>query len=390
MSFDAIVVGGSIAGCATTTALAQKNLRVLLLEKASLGRDKACGEGLLPAGVASLTRLGALHLATQINAQPFYGAGFELEGQIARADFPEGHALGVRRQKLDEAFFRYAATLPGVTARERCTVQGLLFAPNGYIAGVALPNGERVYADIVIGADGLASPLRTAVGFDGGLPKHRRYGMRVHLGLPNAKPFGDYVHVLLDHPGEFYFTPVGPNELQVAYLGEPSVRGLSKKNYVQTVLTHPRLRDLFEGAEVTSEVMGAGPFGRKARAIVTDGFALVGDAAGYVDAVTGEGMELALRSSEALAATVFSALQGDGPSKKNLLPYALARHQIVQDPDRLTRLVLLLERFPALARRGIRALKGKPQLFQKLLAVQGGEAKLSSLSLRDWLGLLGL
>jgi menaquinone-9 beta-reductase len=390
MRFDAIVVGGSMAGCSTTTALAQKNLRVLLLEKASLGRDKACGEGLLPAGVASLTRLGALHLTTQIQAQPFYGAGFELEGQVARADFPEGHALGVRRQKLDQAFFHYASSLPGVTARERCTVQGLLFAPKGHISGVALPNGERVYADIVIGADGLASPLRTAVGFDGGLPRQRRYGMRVHLGLPNAKPFGNYVHVLLDPPGEFYFTPVGPHELQVAYLGQPSVRGLSKKNYVQTVLTHPRLRELLAGAEATSEVMGAGPFGRKARAIVTDGFALVGDAAGYVDAVTGEGMELALRSAEALAETVYAALQGGGPSQKNLQPYVLARHQIVQDPDRLTRLVLLLERFPTLARRGIRALKSKPQLFQKLLAVQGGEAKLSSLSLGDWLGLLGL
>lgn len=390
MKFDAIVVGGSIAGCATTSALAQKNLRVLLLERAAIGRDKACGEGLLPAGVASLTRLGALHLTTKINAQPFYGAGFEHEGQIARADFPEGHALGVRRQKLDGAFFEHAASLAGVTARERCAVQGLLFAPNGHIAGVALPGGERVYADIVIGADGLGSPLRAAMGFDGGLPRRRRYGMRVHLGLPNAKPFGSYVHVLLDHPGEFYFTPVGPNELQVAYLGEPSVRGLSKKNYVETLLTHPRLRDLFEGAEVTSEVMGAGPFGRKARAIVSDGFALVGDAAGYVDAVTGEGMELALRSAEALAATVYSALQGDGPHKKNLLSYVVARQQIVQDPDRLTRLVLLLERFPTLARRGIRALKDKPQLFQKLLAVQGGEARLSSLSLRDWLGLLGL
>jgi flavin-dependent dehydrogenase len=387
MTYDAVIVGASIAGCATALSLAQKQLKVLLLERSTIGRDKACGEGLLPVGVDALSRLGAAHLLSHIDAQPFYGVGFSFEDKLAQANFPNGHAFGVRRKKFDAALFQYAASLPGVTARDNCRVEGLLFG-GGCIRGVALPRQEKIYAEVVIGADGLASTMRAATGLDGGVSTSRRYGMRVHFTMQNAKPFGDYVRVLLDHPGEFYFTPVGANELQVAYLGDPAKRGISKKNYVSHIKSHPRLREIFADAEASSEVMGAGPFRRKARGVVLDGFALVGDAAGYVDAVTGEGMELALRSAEALGECVSRALQSGGPTQKNLMPYAKARQEIVQDPDRLTQLVLLLEGYPWLARRAIDALNQRPHILQKLLSVQGGEAKLSSLSLSDWVGLI--
>lgn len=388
MKFDIIIVGASVAGCSAAIALSKHNLKILLLEKSPIGRDKPCGEGLLPAGVSVLKRLGALHLTEKIEAQPFYGVGFEFEGNVAQSDFPSGNAFGVRRKKLDQELFLYASSLPNVVTRERCKVEGLLFSNNGFISGVALPNGERAFADVVVAADGLASTLRHATGLDGSFPTRRRYGMRVHFALPNAKPFGNYVRVLLAPPCEYYFTPVGPNEMQVAFLGDPAKQHLSKQNFVQHLVTHPRLKEALSGAEQTSEVMGAGPFGRKSRGVVLDGFALLGDAAGYVDAVTGEGMELALRSTEALTETIVSALQSGGPSKENLLPYAKARLQIVQDPDRLTKIVLLLAGFPFLIRRAIRSLNQKPELFQKLLSIQGGEAKLSSLSLRDWLSLL--
>jgi flavin-dependent dehydrogenase len=196
---------------------------------------------------------------------------------------------------------------------------------------------------------------------------------------------------LLDPPGEFYFTPVADGQLQVAFLGEDlATRGFHKQSFAKKVMEHAALREIFVGAKVTSEVMGAGPFFRRAKSVVSDGLMLVGDAAGYVDAVTGEGMELALRSAETLGEVAAATLTRGGPTTQNLSLYAKKREAIVKDPERLTRLVLLLERFPTLARRAIPALKARPALFQKLLAVQGGEAPLSSLSVRDWLGLVGV
>lgn len=386
--WDVIIAGGSIAGAASAYALGARGLRVLLCERAAPGRDKACGEGLLPAGVEALSRLGLGGAVAEIRGQPFSGVGFELFGQLARADFAHGTAFGVRRARFDAALWARAASHPNVTARERCGVDDLWRDVFGRVGGVRLASGEVARAPLVIAADGLGSRLRTAAGLDRGLPRRKRYGIRVHFGVPGPLPFGDAVRVLVDPPGEFYVTPVAPDQVQVAFLGDDlAARGFSKKTFTAAVLAHPILGPRLAGATPLGEPMGAGPFGRRARAVVLDGFALVGDAAGYVDAVTGEGMELALRSVEALAAVVPGALQV-GARAASLRPYAEARAKIVRDPDRLTKLVLLLERYPTLGTRGVRALQRHPALYQKLLSVQGGEAPLSSLGLRDWARLL--
>jgi flavin-dependent dehydrogenase len=386
-AWDAIVVGGSVAGSASAAALAAQGLRVLLCEKAP-GRDKACGEGLLPAGVSALERLGLSEALRRARGEPFSGVSFALEQQIAQAQFAHGTAFGVRRQRFDAALLELAAARPGVTLRERVIVDDLWRDEAGRVGGVVFSGGEIARSVLVVGADGLGSKIRARAGLDLGLPRRKRYGLRVHFGVRGGLPFGNQVRVLLDHPGEFYVTPVAPDQVQVAFLGEDlAARGFSRQSFAACVLKHPVLGPLLEGALALGPAMGAGPFGRRARAVVADGLALVGDAAGYVDAVTGEGMELALRSAEVLGLHAARAV-AEGARAGSLRSYAKARAAIVRDPDRLTRLVLWMQRYPFVARRGIRALQKSPDLYQKLLSVQGGEAPLSSLRLGDWLRLV--
>src|SRR5690606_10858755 len=133
-----------------------------------------CGEGLLPAGVEALRRLGAFSALEEARGFPFYGVGFSFEGESVQADFPNGNAFGVRRQRFDQALFSLAAREPLVEARERTKVEGLLRAPSGRIIGVRLAGGEVARASLVVGADGLASRLRAEAGLDLGRPRRAR------------------------------------------------------------------------------------------------------------------------------------------------------------------------------------------------------------------------
>jgi len=123
--------------------------------------------------------------------------------------------------------------------------------------------------------------------------------------------------------------------------------------------------------------------------VVVDGAVLVGDAAGYVDAITGEGVGLALQTGRAAGEALATSLSAGAAmvSARALHGYVRAHREIVRDADRLTQLVLLLARFPWLARRAIGALAGQPALFERLLRVQAG-ASFGSVGMSSWLKLV--
>ena len=105
---------------------------------------------------------------------------------------------------------------------------------------------------------------------------------------------------------------------------------------------------------------GTGPLRQRARAVRKGNVALVGDAAGYFDAITGEGLAVALHESAALVAAI---LAGD------LGRYAAAHRRINRLPNLMTGLVLAMERRPRLRARAIRALAAEPALFSRLLGI---------------------
>ncbi|MDB4964786.1 MAG: monooxygenase, FAD-binding protein [Myxococcales bacterium] len=396
---DVVVAGGGPAGCATALACARHGLEVLLVDRARFPRDKACGEGLLPSGVAALAQLGLL-AEVRRDAQRIEGLGFAIDadgGPAAFARFPDGgdepaYGLGVRRLRFDAQLVAAVRAQPTATVLEGVDATALLRDASGAVDGLVTDVGP-IRARAVVAADGLRSRLRELLGLQRPTARggHDRVGLRGHLRVA-ALPFGASVRVLVGRDLEYYLTPVATDEVQLAILGTRRAffrAALSAVSFAEHLREHPRLGPLLAGATAIDRPLGAGPFRQRVARVFTDGALLVGDAAGYVDAITGEGIGAALRQGLAAGEVLATAVATAGRSSRAplqaaaLAPYAQAHAAITRDGDRLTELVLWLARHPRLARRAIASLSHRPQVMQRLLRVQAG-APLSSVPLLDW------
>ena len=340
---DLVVVGGGPAGLAAAIAACRKGLRCVVLEQGESGRDKACGEGLLPDGAAALRELG---VPLEGLGRPFRGIRFHDPWHGVEADFPGERGLAVRRTALHAALAE-AARRAGVEVRWRSRVDGL--EPGGVRTA-----GGTVAGGVVVGADGLHSRVRRWAGLDAAPGRHRRFGLRRHY---EVAPWSERVEVGWVAGCEAYVTPVAERLVGVAMLWSKAPRGHA---FEALLARFPDLAARLAGAPVASSDRGSGPFDQRSRAVARGRVALIGDAAGYVDPITGEGLGIALREALALA----ESLAGGG-----LDAYARASRQLRRLPEALTRLLLIAERRPAWRRRFFAALEREPRLFARLLAV---------------------
>ena len=278
---DLAVVGGGPVGLATAVAAASAGLSVTVLEARAGDGDKACGEGLMPSPLAALQGWGV-----DPEGHDFTGITYRRGHRSASARFRGAPGRGVRRTTLVAALRERADALGVQTRRER--VGSLEQSSQTVRAG-------GVTARYVAVADGLHSPLRRALGLDQQrAPRRRsgaRYGQRRHFAV---RPWSPMVEVTWADDAEAYVTPVGANEVGVAVLGR---RG---ESYDDWLTRFPELRARLDGAPVTSRVRGAGPLRQTSTSRVAGRALLVGDAAGYVDALTGEGMAVGFASAQAL------------------------------------------------------------------------------------------
>ncbi len=341
-ALDLVVVGGGPAGLATAIEARRAGLSVRVLDRARPPIDKACGEGLMPDAAARLAELGVA-LAPDESFR-FRGIRY-VEGDLtATGDFPAGAGLGVRRLTLHAALARRAEEA-GADLSWGTAVTGL--TPGGVATGAG-----PVAARFVAGADGLHSKVRRWAGLEAPHAPRRRFGVRRHFAVA---PWSDYVEVHWGPRCEAYVTPAGPELLGVAVLWSGDAGGFDE------LLAHfPALAAHLAGAPVASRDRGAGPFEQRVRGVVRGPVALVGDAAGYLDAITGEGIAVALHQARALVEAVAA---GD------LAPYAAAHRRLARLPNAVTALVLALEGRPRLRRRALRALAAEPALFGRLLGI---------------------
>lgn len=350
-SVGVVVVGGGPAGLATAIATQQAGLETLVVDRQVPRIDKACGEGLMPDGLACLDALGVrLPPATGV---PFRGIRYIDAASQAEGRFPGAPGLGLRRTDLHAALVARAKAV-GVTLRWQCRVQGLLGEPGRY-QGIETHDGP-VRARWIVAADGLRSPLRHQAGLAGrAQPRTRqRFGVRRHLALA---PWSDCVEVYWADDVEAYVTPVGPNEVGVACLWR-GIRG--RQGGFDGLLTlFPTLQERLQGAEPRSRDRGWGPLRQRVRSVTRGNLALVGDAAGYLDAITGEGLSLAFHQSRALAEALAAG---------SMRHYRREHRALGAFANTMTRAVLWLEGRPALRRRALRALADDPALFSRLLA----------------------
>jgi len=324
--------------------------------------DKACGEGLMPDGLARLEALGVeLPPAEQM---PFRGIRY-LDGDlVAQGDFPELAGCGIRRLVLHRSMVERAREV-GVDLRWGTSARGL------EAGGVRTDRG-LCRARWIVGADGLNSRVRQWAGLQRAPVRRRRFGVRRHYV---AEPWTGRVEVYWGRGAEAYVTPVGPRCVGIAMLcgGRPA-------RFDALLEQFPALAGRITGAEVVSEDRGAGPLEQHARGVVRGQVALVGDAAGYLDAITGEGLSVAFHQAFALA---------DAIRSNDLASYAAEHRRICRFPNVMTRSLLVLERHPALRRPVFRALARDPGLFSRLLAIHVRAPRPADSGLSGMLGLAG-
>jgi flavin-dependent dehydrogenase len=335
-----------------------------VLERGHYPLDKACGEGLLPAGRRALEALGIS--LDPADASPLEGIRYlQEDGTQAEAQFSGGAGIGVRRTALVEAL-RTGALRAGAQIHEGAAVRRVERRADGvrvWTDALELP------ASLLVAADGLHSPLRRAEGLNRPVrSRTRRYGLRQHFAM---RPWTGFVEVYFAPGVEAYVTPVGRLRVGVAILfDEQSVPAA----FEDLLKRFPLLVKRLGGGAADSEVRGAGPLWQRARTPVLDRFALLGDAAGYVDALTGEGLSLGLRAAEFLGALLPEAL-AQGASRTVLLPYARAWRREFNAYARLARALLWVARRPALRQTVVRLMSKRPALFEWILGQVAGETR---------------
>ncbi len=357
---DIIVVGGGPAGLAAAIVAAERGLDVIVLERGTFPVDKACGEGLLPAGVRALEALGARDLLDPDDVAPLRAIRWIDGGLSAEARLPGGGGLGVRRTALSAALLQRARAV-GVEVRERAPVRHHRRGPTEVLVETA---GGSERGKLLVAADGLASAIRRREGLE--LPRagSARFGLRRHF---ERLPWGDAVEVHFGEGSEAYVTPVGRRRVGIAFLCEDVARA----GYSAMLARFPALRMRVEGVPFDSQVAGAGPFARAARSRVLDRLVLVGDAAGYVDPISGEGVSLALEAALALGPALGEALLR-GATREAFGAWERGEASRFARYAAAARTVLGFARRPA-ARRAALALLGQhPRLFSRLVAAALG------------------
>jgi flavin-dependent dehydrogenase len=354
---DLIIVGGGPAGLAVGVVAAGRGLDVLLLERGALPADKACGEGLLPSGVRALEELGARALLDRSASSPVRAIRW-VDGSIsAEARLPAPGGLGVRRTALSAALLARARAV-GVEVRENATVRGHRRRSDEVEVEVHADGGaER--ARLLVAADGLASSIRRREGLEVPSAGAPRFGLRRHFA---RAPWTDAVEVHFGDQVEAYVTPVGPGRVGIAFLCEGSARA----SYRALLARFPELLRRVAGSGYDSELAGAGPLARAVRARTADRLVLVGDASGYLDAITGEGLSLAFQGALALGRVLPEALAA-GATREVFAGWERGEARRFALYATTTRFVLGLARRPAARRRSLGFLARHPRLFAAMV-----------------------
>lgn len=345
-STDVFVIGGGPAGLAIAIAARQRGLRVAVADGMQPPIDKACGEALMPEGLAALERLG-LQLPLE-QAYRFRGIRFLSRRLAADALFPfGGNGLAASRTVLHRVMVERAEQV-GADLFWRQTVSGIT------------PDGVRIGKDFfrarwMVGADGANSRVRRWARLQASSQPRLRYAFRRHYRIA---PWTGHMEVHWGERCQGYATPIGTEHVCVVMASnDPKLRmddGLRDL---------PWLSDRLRNAESVTAERGAVTGNLRLKRVWRGNVALIGDAAGTVDAITGEGLRLAFSQAVALAECI---------EEDDLAAYQKVHDRLTLRPRLMARLLLALDGRPRLQHRTLRVFQQHPEVFRRLLALHTG------------------
>jgi flavin-dependent dehydrogenase len=353
---DVLVIGAGPAGIAAAIAASQRGLRTTVLDARFPPIDKPCGEGLLPHGVAALRALG-IHLNSDV-AIPFTGIRFADEESSVCSEFAGAIGFALRRVKLHDILV------------ERAIREGVDFRWGVRVAevhpGFVAVEGSHIPYTWLVGADGQNSIVRKWAGLRSRAVIGKRFGFRKHFQI---RPWTNVVEVYWANGCQMIVTPTGAQEVGVAVISsDPRLR------VEQAMPRFPALAERLEGATTTTKESGDVTSLTRLPLVTRDRVALVGDASGTVDAVTGHGLSLSFQQALHLA---------EAFEHQDLRPYEIAHRNIRAIPAMMTRLMLSMGGSDWIRRRTLRLFQSKPILFSKLLSIHTGARAVSSIGVSE-------
>jgi flavin-dependent dehydrogenase len=379
------VVGAGPAGSVTALLLARSGFKVALLDSQTFPRVKPCGDCLSPQANVLLEQLGLW--PDLLAAQPARlrgwrivapsGASFSARFADTSTDRRVHTALALSRERFD-AILLAAAESAGVRVYQRYRVEQVLRSQDTVIGVQArAPTGEQMQlrAALTVGADGLRSTVRQRLGLTRRRPRVRKAALTAYAsGVADLHELGEL------HVGNGLCVGLAPVaadrdccNLTVVVDARRFGRALAGKpmHHVRGLLDSlPQLRGRLAHFQWRSTLNASGPFDRPVRAVTVPGAALVGDAAGYFDPFTGQGIYQALQGAQYLARSVAAALH----ARQTDLPlgeYAVLHHQLVTGARHVQRAIDYVCARPWSANRCIGALSHAPLAATRLIGVTG-------------------
>jgi 2-polyprenyl-6-methoxyphenol hydroxylase-like FAD-dependent oxidoreductase len=389
---EVFIAGGGPAGLAAAIAARQAGFSVTLADCAQPPIDKACGEGIMPQGVAALTQLGVsigpgpagspasgVFALAGAEAYPLRGVRFFDSADGVEAHFPRAESgpsanaavafdgvmvgYGIRRTLLHELLVRRAGEA-GVTMRWgtraiAITAEGMSIdgeAVRGRWLVCAAGQNSRLGEQAGL-APGTPATARSAIAFArrtaGGT--FRRFGFCHHYGVA---PWSEFVEVYWSDCGQLYATPVAADQVCIALLTHhPRLR------LKEALPQFPAVAGRLQGLQPISRALGAVTANRRLQAVQRVNLALVGDASGSVDAITGVGLTMAFQQALALAEAMRA---GD------LALYQRTHRCLFRTPYAMAKLMLAMDRHASLRQRAFRAFHAEPGLFTRLVDIYIG------------------
>jgi geranylgeranyl reductase family protein len=375
-SREVVVVGGGPAGCATAIFLKERGHDVLLVDSARFPRDKICGEGVSPEAWRLLRAMGAADRVRAHGPKPLRGMrltspdGTSFVGEYGGAREP-GFAL--RRFDLDLALLE-TVRARGIDVAEDTRATDVR-VEGGVVTGLSLSRGSGpgtvCGARLVVAADGRGSLVARRLGLLREHPRLRKFAVRGHF--EDVLGLGDYGEMHVGGGGYCGIAPLSRTAANVAFVLDR--REMAKAGgdvlafYRDTLRRWPRIAERLAGARLLGTPRAIGPLALEARGVSAPGALLVGDAAGFYDPFTGEGVTLALRSAE-MAADVGSRALRRGPPH-DLREYDRLRRAATRHKFRLNHLLQFVVEWPGLSNAVAARLARRQDLADQLVGIAG-------------------
>jgi 2-polyprenyl-6-methoxyphenol hydroxylase-like FAD-dependent oxidoreductase len=344
---EVFVIGGGPAGLAAAIAARRRGFQVVVADGNKPPIDKPCGEGLMPDSIAALNQLG-VEIAPH-EGYPLQGIKFLEKDKSAKACFPTGQGAGLRRPILHQKMLDRAVAL-GVQFLWETPVTGIR------CGGVNLAAGNFVHANWIVGADGGQSRVRRWAGLESSNKRGSRLAWRAHFAVA---PWSEYVEIHWAENAQAYVTPVSANEVCVVVVSRHENRD------VRVALNEfPELTSRLSRERLSRPARGTITTMHRLKRVSRGNVALIGDASGSVDAITGEGLSLSFHQAVALA---------EAMEKNDLDLYQKAHRQFARRPTFMARLLLSLDGRARLRQRTLSVFKNNPEVFARLISIHVGE-----------------